>query len=87
MHLRYNLRQMINLYSLTGCVRIKGCVCTDQLARRIAACNLKMTYHKELSEVIVEDDDIVEADEGPDPIDINGEDIMPYHLFVLRYEQ
>ena len=24
MHLRYNLWQMINLYSLTGCVRIKG---------------------------------------------------------------
>uniref|UniRef100_M4C369 Uncharacterized protein n=1 Tax=Hyaloperonospora arabidopsidis (strain Emoy2) TaxID=559515 RepID=M4C369_HYAAE len=30
MHLRYNLWQMISLYSLGGCVRIKGWVCTYQ---------------------------------------------------------
>uniref|UniRef100_M4BQF2 Uncharacterized protein n=1 Tax=Hyaloperonospora arabidopsidis (strain Emoy2) TaxID=559515 RepID=M4BQF2_HYAAE len=29
---RYNLWQMINLYSLIGCVRIKGWVCTYKFA-------------------------------------------------------
>ena len=28
MHLRYNLWQSINLYSLTVCMHIKGWVCT-----------------------------------------------------------
>ena len=37
---------------------------------------------QELSEVSVEDDEIVKADEGPNPIDMNDEDEAPYHSFV-----
>ena len=37
---------------------------------------------EELSKVIVEDDDIVASDEGPNPADINDEDEAPFHSFV-----
>ena len=51
----------------------------SQKKLQFATCN---DVSQELSKVKVEDNDIVDADEGPTPINNNDEDEAPYQSFV-----